>query len=124
LWRLYFGGKVARAGYALERSPQERRPWLALTAFGYVFLPILGGIVVIAAGLKLALVHYNQPATGSTAFLLAGGVALYLAGLVLFRWFLHIGPLLIRLRSEEHTSELQSPCNLVCRLLLEKKKKI
>src|SRR5256885_12872838 len=26
------------------------------------------------------------------------------------------------LRSEEHTSELQSPCNLVCRLLLEKKK--
>src|SRR2546426_8626354 len=28
------------------------------------------------------------------------------------------------LRSEEHTSELQSPCNLVCRLLLEKKKQI
>src|SRR5205807_6616798 len=28
-----------------------------------------------------------------------------------------------RNRSEEHTSELQSPCNLVCRLLLEKKKK-
>src|SRR5256885_6747652 len=27
-------------------------------------------------------------------------------------------------RSEEHTSELQSPCNLVCRLLLEKKKNI
>src|SRR5256885_13082837 len=27
-----------------------------------------------------------------------------------------------RCRSEEHTSELQSPCNLVCRLLLEKKK--
>src|SRR5256885_11083205 len=26
-----------------------------------------------------------------------------------------------RMRSEEHTSELQSPCNLVCRLLLEKK---
>src|SRR5256885_6279178 len=35
------------------------------------------------------------------------------AGLVLF-------PELVR--SEEHTSELQSPCNLVCRLLLEKKK--
>src|SRR5688500_19964487 len=29
----------------------------------------------------------------------------------------------MRLRSEEHTSELQSPCNLVCRLLLEKKKR-
>src|SRR5256885_13121123 len=30
----------------------------------------------------------------------------------------------ITCRSEEHTSELQSPCNLVCRLLLEKKKHI
>src|SRR2546426_9115025 len=29
-----------------------------------------------------------------------------------------------QVRSEEHTSELQSPCNLVCRLLLEKKKNI
>src|SRR5256885_7251907 len=29
-----------------------------------------------------------------------------------------------QLRSEEHTSELQSPCNLVCRLLLEKKKRL
>src|SRR5256885_10615273 len=29
-----------------------------------------------------------------------------------------------RVRSEEHTSELQSPCNLVCRLLLEKKKRL
>src|SRR5256885_11193925 len=28
----------------------------------------------------------------------------------------------LEMRSEEHTSELQSPCNLVCRLLLEKKK--
>src|SRR2546427_8435860 len=38
-------------------------------------------------------------------------------GLVLLRW------LGVRDRSEEHTSELQSQSNLVCRLLLEKKKK-
>src|SRR5256885_9010515 len=31
--------------------------------------------------------------------------------------------IVLQQRSEEHTSELQSPCNLVCRLLLEKKKK-
>src|SRR5256885_13006346 len=36
----------------------------------------------------------------------------------------HPRRLLRRRRSEEHTSELQSPCNLVCRLLLEKKKKL
>src|SRR5256885_16917876 len=35
-----------------------------------------------------------------------------------------VGYVSVRPRSEEHTSELQSPCNLVCRLLLEKKKKI
>src|SRR5256885_6702458 len=37
----------------------------------------------------------------------------------------HTGDVRLRrhqVRSEEHTSELQSPCNLVCRLLLEKKK--
>src|SRR5256885_9808111 len=34
------------------------------------------------------------------------------------------GPVQGKDRSEEHTSELQSPCNLVCRLLLEKKKSI
>src|SRR2546426_9198290 len=34
-----------------------------------------------------------------------------------------LGPFQHFFRSEEHTSELQSPCNLVCRLLLEKKKK-
>src|SRR2546426_7739877 len=33
-----------------------------------------------------------------------------------------LDPELALFRSEEHTSELQSPCNLVCRLLLEKKK--
>src|ERR1022692_118448 len=32
-------------------------------------------------------------------------------------------PCALPIRSEEHTSELQSPCNLVCRLLLEKNKK-
>src|SRR2546426_3499508 len=34
-----------------------------------------------------------------------------------------LGRVIEATRSEEHTSELQSPCNLVCRLLLEKKKK-
>src|SRR2546426_3956968 len=37
--------------------------------------------------------------------------------------FAHVHFPYLDVRSEEHTSELQSPCNLVCRLLLEKKKK-
>src|SRR5437867_10115386 len=39
------------------------------------------------------------------------------------RKVLHRRLVIVRLRSEEHTSELQSPYDLVCRLLLEKKKK-
>src|SRR5256885_916627 len=38
------------------------------------------------------------------------------------RAYMERGKFLLAERSEEHTSELQSPCNLVCRLLLEKKK--
>src|SRR5256885_13398322 len=40
-----------------------------------------------------------------------------------WRWNAACAPCPMPYRSEEHTSELQSPCNLVCRLLLEKKKK-
>src|SRR2546426_5341235 len=40
----------------------------------------------------------------------------------LARWFKKGAYGSLSVRSEEHTSELQSPCNLVCRLLLEKKK--
>src|SRR5688500_19795208 len=40
--------------------------------------------------------------------------------LIGFNWSLYIWAVNAGHRSEEHTSELQSPCNLVCRLLLEK----
>ena len=85
------------------RSPAEtieafmRDRGLAVQAFGYFFLPILGGIVVVAAGMKLAVVAYNEPAAVSTALFLATGVAAYATGLVLFRWLLHSGPISVRL---------------------------
>src|SRR2546426_3052408 len=61
----------------------------------------------------------------------AGGGARPRHGVVLAPWILGDGagrsgaphPCKPLRRSEEHTSELQSPCNLVCRLLLEKKNK-
>src|SRR2546426_6887003 len=56
---------------------------------------------------KLAL-EQGPAATGFSRATLASGLDTFFAQLT---------------RSEEHTSELQSPCNLVCRLLLEKKKK-
>jgi low temperature requirement protein LtrA len=97
LWWLYFNGDEERARQSMARAPEERRPWLAVQAFGYIFLPILGGIVVVAAGMKLAVVAYDEPATLSTAIFLGSGVSAYALGLVLFRWLLHSGPLSVRL---------------------------
>src|SRR3989454_8829626 len=51
-----------------------------------------------------------------------GSIAAYKA-VYLLRELTRLGAGVTVCRSEEHTSELQSPCNLVCRLLLEKKKK-
>jgi low temperature requirement protein LtrA len=96
LWWLYFNGDEERAELAMERAPEERRPWFAVQAFGYIFLPILGGIVVVAAGMKLAVVAYDEPATLSTALFLASGVAAYALGLVLFRWLFRSGVLGVR----------------------------
>src|SRR6202022_112573 len=77
LWWLYFNGEEEGAEQAMDRAPYERRAWLALFGFGYLFLLVLGGIVLVAAGMKLAVVSYDQPATLATAVFLAGGVAAY-----------------------------------------------
>jgi low temperature requirement protein LtrA len=96
LWWLYFNGEGQRAERAMDAAPYKRRAWLALNAFGYVFLLVLGGIVLVAAGMKLAVVRYDEPATLATAVFLAGGVAAYAIGLALLRWALHSGSLLFR----------------------------
>ncbi len=97
LWWLYFSGDDERAEVALDAAQGEHKPWLALNAFGYAFVPILGGIVLVAAGLKLAVVRYGEPSTVSAAVFLAAGVAIYLAGLALFRWLIHVRSVAIRL---------------------------
>jgi low temperature requirement protein LtrA len=97
LWWLYFDGEDERAERALDAADRHRRPWLALYAFGYAFLPILAGIVVLAAGVKLAIVRYAQPVTAPAAWFLAAGVGAYVLGLVWFRRLLDIGPLSVRL---------------------------
>jgi low temperature requirement protein LtrA len=97
LWWLYFDGEDERAERVLDASGVDRTTWLALYGFGYAFLPILGGIIVFAAGVKNAVVQSGEPLTASTAWLLAVGVATYLVGLALFRQLLGIGPIGARL---------------------------
>jgi low temperature requirement protein LtrA len=97
MWWLYFDGEDDRAERALDDTSAERNPWLALYAFGYAFLAVLGGIIVVAAGVKESVLVYRHPATAATAWFLAAGVALYVAALALLRLILHTGPLTPRL---------------------------
>src|SRR2546426_9237854 len=65
----------------------------------------------------------ERGAQGGARLCEEGGAPLRRLGLGARVLLLHEpGALVLDPRSEEHTSELQSPCNLVCRLLLEKKK--
>jgi low temperature requirement protein LtrA len=97
LWWLYFDGEDERAERSLAAADRGRRPRLALNAFGYAFLPVLGGIILLAAGVKLAIAHYGETITAPTAWFLAGGAATYILGLVLFRWLLGLGSIRARI---------------------------
>src|SRR5919204_450916 len=97
LWWLYFDGEDERAEAALGAATPARTSWLALYGFGYAFLPVLGGIIVFAAGVKDAVVRYGAPLGASTAWFLAAGVAGYIAGLAWFRRLLGTGPVGARL---------------------------
>jgi low temperature requirement protein LtrA len=97
LWWTYFGGDPERAEQALATAPLERRPRMAIDAFGYWHLLILFGIIAIAAGEKKATGHAFDALDTAQALQLAGGVAVFLVGDVLFRRTLRIGPLGLRM---------------------------
>lgn len=97
LWWLYFDGEDERAERSLAAADRNRRPRLAVDAFGYAFLAVLGGIVTLATGIKLAIGHPGEPVAAAAAWFIAAGVAVYVLGLVVFRRVLALGPLGLRL---------------------------
>ena len=96
LWWLYFGGDEERAERALAALPQLERAQTAVRAFGHWHLALLLGIVAIAAAEKEAIAHPFSSLSWTRATILAGGVAVYLAGDVGFRRQLRIGRLELR----------------------------
>jgi low temperature requirement protein LtrA len=92
LWWSYFAGDEEGAERALADAPMERRFRLANNAYFYAFIPMLLGVIVIAAGVKRSIGHVGNPLGAGTALALAGGVAIYLAGDVAFRRVLGIRP--------------------------------
>ena len=92
LWWAFFGtGDDDRAARSLARADPAERPRLVLNAYFYAYIPMLLGIVAMAAGLKTAIGHPGTALTAGPAVALAGGVTLFLAGDVLFRWVLRTG---------------------------------
>jgi low temperature requirement protein LtrA len=91
LWWAYFGGDAERAEQALAALPPVERARAALRGFGYWHLPMLLGIVTIAAAERRGFAHPFSGLEWRVAGLLGGGVAIFLAGDALFRRELGIG---------------------------------
>jgi len=92
LWWAYFGsGDEDRAEAALRAAPAGDRQWLAVSAFGYWHLPILFGVVAMAAALRHAVGHASADLSTEQSLLLGCGAALFLVGDVMYRGTLQIG---------------------------------
>ena len=96
LWWSHFVEDQDRAEEALTGAPVGDRVRMALGGFFYAYMPILFGVVALAAGLRHAIGHITEPLPLAHAVLLGGGVGLFLAGEVAFRRALGIAPLLGR----------------------------
>ena len=97
LWWTYFGdGDDERAEEAMSAVDMSRRAPLALATY-YAHVPILLGVVTLAAGAFLTIGNPARPQHAGEAAAVAGGAALFLAGTAWFRLALRIGPITLRL---------------------------
>jgi low temperature requirement protein LtrA len=60
LWWRYFDGEDEQAERVLDAAGVDHTTWLTLYRFGYAFLPVLGGIIMFAAGIKNAVGHQAE----------------------------------------------------------------
>ena len=87
LWWLYFDVVALVSARRLsEAEPGRVQNALARDSYSYLHLLLVGGIVLAAFGMKTALAHTGSHLHWVPAFALLGGLALYLLGLVAFRW--------------------------------------
>ena len=94
-WWLYFGtGDDERSERALEQLSGVARARAALLAFFFAYLPLLLGLVLVAAAEHAALEEPFEPTSRRYAVVLAAGAALFLAGTGMFRSVLRLGAVL------------------------------
>ncbi len=97
LWWCWFARDDEVAAQAFAAAPSAVSSRLAMLAFGYPFLLVLGGVVLVAAGLHAAVAHPGDRLAAAPAWYLAGGVWAFLTGTVLVRVVLGVGGWRLRL---------------------------
>jgi len=87
LWWTYFDVVALISARRLNEAEQGRvRNELARDSYSYIHLLMVAGIVLMAFGLKVTIAHHGSALHYVPAFALLGGVAIYLLGLVAFRY--------------------------------------
>jgi low temperature requirement protein LtrA len=85
LWWTYFDVVALAAERKLASLSGEEQNALARDSYSYLHFPMIAGIVLLALGVKKAVVHVDESLDLVLAVALCGGVALYLGGQIAFR---------------------------------------
>ena len=86
LWWAYFDWVALDAESRFRRARGDHRATLARDAYSYLHLPMIAGIVLIALGVKKTIGDVGEPLKAAPAVALFGGIALYHAGHIGFRF--------------------------------------
>jgi len=87
LWWTYFDVvALVSARRLAEAQPGQAQNALARDSYSYIHLLLVAGIVLMALGMKVTIGHHSDNLHGVPAFALLGGLAVYLIGLVAFRY--------------------------------------
>jgi low temperature requirement protein LtrA len=84
LWWIYFSRGAEAASEIISSSEDPGR--LALSAYTYFHIPMIAGIIAVAASDEFTVAHPGDPGTPASVALTLGGVALFLAGHAFFEW--------------------------------------
>lgn len=85
LWWIYFAHDEEIARDTMHRRSTTDRLRQALGAYFYAFIPMLFGIILLAAGIESSIEHLTEQLDPAHAFAFGGGVGLYLLGTIIFR---------------------------------------